>query len=260
MRYGVCCALTETERMARLGFDYVETNATVLSRMEETAFRESGAALEASGLRAEAFNCLFPAEWKILSPEVTDAAIARYLDPLFERMAALGGHVVVFGSGYARHRPADMSEAAGNERMAAVCRLIAERAVMNGLEAVIEPLNRAETNVVNTQEEARELVRRVGHPAFGLLADYYHMQAVGDDAAAVAADGPLLRHAHIAVPGERTCPRIGDGVDYAPFFEGLAGADYAGRISFEGNAGNGEETYPALLDFLRQAGAAYFTA
>lgn len=260
MRFGVCCPLTDAGKIAGMSFDYIESNATVLSRMEEAAFREAAAAVEASGIRAEAFNCLFPAEWKILSPDVTDAALTGYLDPLFERIARVGGQVVVFGSGYARHRPEDMPAKAADGRLTEICRLLAERAVLSGLEIAIEPLNRSETNVVNTQEDARVLARRVGHPAFGVLADYYHMHAVGEGAEAVAADGPLLRHAHIAVPGTRLCPQVDDGVDYAPFFTGLAGAGYDRRLSFEGNAGDRDKTFPALLAFFREAQARYFAS
>ncbi len=248
MRFGVCCNPADIARMEAIGFDYVEGNATQLFRMEEEAFERVREQVLACSIRVEAFNCLFPAERKIL---LDPAAEAAYLDALFPRMTALGGRLVVFGSGYARACPEGMDKQDGQRRMAALCRLLAQKAATHGMQAVIEPLNPAETNMVNTQEQARQLAGEVGHPAFGLLADFYHMSAVGDSAAEVGTDGSLLRHAHIAAPGTRSCPSPSDGVDYRPFFDGLAGAGYQGRISYEGG-GADDGQYRQLLAFLKE--------
>lgn len=248
MRFGVCCGLADIAKMEAIGFDYIEGNATVLFQMEPHVFRETVRQVRDAGIRPEAFNCLFPAQRKVLlAPEQERG----YLDAVLERMALLGGRLVVFGSGYARERPADMAPEQAWSRLVRLCRLLADRAQAFGLEAVIEPLNRAETSMVNTQEEARRLAAEVAHPSFGLLADFYHMQAVGDGALALSADGSRLRHAHIAAPDSRACPRDGDGVVYSPFFEGLKAAGYNGRLSFEGHAA-ADEAYPALLAFLRR--------
>lgn len=252
MRFGVCCALSDIAKLESAGFDYIESNATVLFQMEPSVFRETVRQVQAFGIRPEAFNCLFPAQRKVLlAPEQE----RDYLDRVLERMALLGCRLVVFGSGYARERPSDMSPPEAWKRLVGLCKLLADRAQAYGMEAVIEPLNRAETSMVNTQEEARRLAEEVCHPSFGLLADFYHMHAVGDGVSALAADGPLLRHAHIAAPGSRACPADGDGVAYSPFFEGLKTAGYDGRLSFEGNAPD-SRIYPALLTFLRKHTAA----
>ncbi len=248
MRFGVCCSITDIDKMEAMGFDYIEGNATALSRMEESAFRTAADRINRAGIRPEVFNCLFPAERKVLIDPVRET---DYLNAVLDRMTLLGGKLVVFGSGYARERPADMEPAEAWARLVTLCRLVAGRAQAHGMEAVIEPLNRAETSMVNTQEEARQLAADVAHPAFGVLADFYHMQAVGDGAAEVAAGSRLLRHAHIAAPQSRACPFDGDGVDYTPFFEGLALAGYDNRISFEGAASD-DEKLAALLTFLRR--------
>lgn len=248
MRFGVCCAITDIDKMEAMGYDYTEGNATVLSRMEESAFRTAADRITRARIRPEVFNCLFPAERKVL---IDPGRETDYLDAVFGRMALLGGKLVVFGSGYARERPADMAPDEAWDRLVTLSRLVADRAQAHGMEAVIEPLNRAETSMVNTQREARRLAADVAHPAFGVLADFYHMQAVGDGAAEVEADGPLLRHAHIAAPQSRACPSDGDGVNYGPFFEGLALAGYDSRLSFEGTAAD-DGKLAALLAFLRR--------
>ena len=44
-----------------------------------------------------------------------------------------------------------------------------------GIVVCVEPLNRAESNFINTLQEGAEIVRRVNHPHIRLLADLYHM-------------------------------------------------------------------------------------
>ncbi|MGI9520066.1 MAG: sugar phosphate isomerase/epimerase family protein [Hyphomicrobiaceae bacterium] len=53
-------------------------------------------------------------------------------------------------------------------------RLMAERAELNGIYLSLEPLNRFESYFLNTAQQARSYVQRIGHPSFRILYDTFH--------------------------------------------------------------------------------------
>ena len=59
----------------------------------------------------------------------------------------------------------------------------------------VEPLNRFETDILNTARQGVELVKIVAHPAIGLMLDTFHMNMEDDDIpGALRAAGPHLVH------------------------------------------------------------------
>jgi sugar phosphate isomerase/epimerase len=61
------------------------------------------------------------------------------------------------------------------ERMAETFRQLAEHAAGTGVRLVLEPINSLQTTFIHTTQDGLEMVRRVGHPNFGLMLDVYHM-------------------------------------------------------------------------------------
>ena len=64
-----------------------------------------------------------------------------------------------------------------------------------GLERMpaIEPLNRQESNIVNSVAEGLALMRRVKRDEVQILADYYHMALESEDLSILRQAGPALR-------------------------------------------------------------------
>ncbi len=75
----------------------------------------------------------------------------------------------------------------------------AERAEALGVRLAIEPLNRFETDLVNTTEQGLALCADIGSPAAGLLLDTFHMnieeKSIGD--AIRACRRPVGAHARV---------------------------------------------------------------
>lgn len=81
------------------------------------------------------------------------------------------------------------------EALAAVAPMAADAGVTIGIEAI----NRYETDLVNTADQALDLVARIGAPNVGVLLDAYHMNVEEKDpAAAIRACGSRLVHMHVA--------------------------------------------------------------
>jgi len=88
-----------------------------------------------------------------------------------------------------------------------------------GVSLAIEPLNRFETDLVNTVEQGLELCDRIGLPNVGLLLDTFHMNIEERSVpAAIRAAGNRLHHLH-ACENDRGAPGTGH-VDW----DGVAGA------------------------------------
>jgi sugar phosphate isomerase/epimerase len=108
---------------------------------------------------------------------------------------------------------------------------IAEEAERNGLDLVLDPLNRAETNLLIRLDDCRRFLATHGLAEVRLLADSYHLLAEDESLAAVEACASLIAHTHIA-DSERLPPGCGK-FDFAPFFGALHGIGYDGRIALK---------------------------
>ena len=169
------------------------------------------------------------------------------------RLGDAGIGIAVFGSGGTRRVPEGFSETRALEQLRDTARRLGEAAAAHGVTVVLEPLRRAETNILNTQPESLAFVQSVGHPHFKLLCDYYHLVVEGGTPEMVAACGDALRHVHIANPDGRVAMKPDDKADYKAFFDALRRAGYDARVSFEGSASDYEAELPAALEVLRNA-------
>jgi len=97
---------------------------------------------------------------------------------------------------------------------------------------VVEPLNKAECNFINSLAEGAEAVERANHPNVQLLADYYHMLRENEPASEVVRFGKIIKHAHVAELSGRGFPGK-SREDFRPFFQALAQANYKGRVAIE---------------------------
>ena len=109
---------------------------------------------------------------------------------------------------------------------------VAQVAARAGIRLGIEPLNRFETDMVNTTADALRLVADIGHDNVGVSLDNFHMNIEEVNfRQAVEAAGDRLFHvqvsdSHRGVPGD-------GGSDWIGLREGLRQIGYDGRVSIE---------------------------
>ena len=95
-----------------------------------------------------------------------------------------------------------------------------------------EPLNRYETNLVNTQADGVRLVTEQGPSNVKLLCDLYHMNIEEVNLAdALREMGGNVGHVHFA-DSNRRAPGMGH-TDFGPIFEALREIGYTGYLSAE---------------------------
>ena len=118
------------------------------------------------------------------------------------------------------------------ERAATGLRAAGAMASEHGVTLAIEPLNRFETDLVNTADQLARLLRDVDHPAVKGHLDTFHMNIEEKDVgAAVRAIGPQLVYVD-ASESDRGTPGTGQ-VDWDGLAEALREIGYAGDCVIE---------------------------
>ena len=248
LKIGVCGKPEMMAEAKAAGFAYLEPPVNGVAAMSDGDFEAMLAGTKAIGLPTPSFNLLFPRTLELLKPECTAAQVTEYLDKALARVQRMGGRVAVFGSGRSRNVPEGMSFEEGFRRLVEVTRLTGEVAAKYGITIVIEPLNRAESNIINSVAEGACLVAMVNHPNVRLLADYFHMAKDGEPLTDIQRIGSLT-HTHIATKEGRLYPTA-DEEGFHGFMKGLKDIGFTGLMSVEGKTDDIAKDGPAAIALL----------
>ncbi len=169
-------------------------------------------------------------------PAVRESTLA-YLAQLIRLAAHLGAETVAgpaYGSvGLARALPAS-ERRAEHQRVVGSLREAAQEAAAHGVRLALEPLNRFETDRVNTVEQGLRLCDDVGHEAVGLHLDTFHMHLEERDSGAAirqALAAGRLFHVH-ACENDRGVPGRGQ-VAWHSVAAALREGGYRGDVVIE---------------------------
>ncbi|MCC6231494.1 MAG: sugar phosphate isomerase/epimerase [Verrucomicrobiales bacterium] len=111
-------------------------------------------------------------------------------------------------------------------------KVLAKYAEARGVQICVEPLNRFETDFLNTCDQGLKLLKAVGSPALRLHLDTFHMNIEEkNQAAAILKAGKLLGHFH-ACGSDRGTPG-NDHIDWKPIVAALRKVKYQGDLVIE---------------------------
>ncbi len=253
MQFGVCGDTTVAAVASRESYDFAEWSVPALLKPREpdNAFEAALHAVKAVNILYPVANCFVPGDLKITGPDVDNSALQAYVTIAMKRAERARVEVIVFGSGGARRIPEGFDPQVANEQLVTFCRMVAPVAYDHGVTVVVEPLNKAECNVLTTVDECARLVNKVAHPGIRLLVDAYHLMRDSDSYEDIVTHGDLLAHVHIATGTNRFAPGA-EPCDFSRFFSALAEAHYTGRISIEATLSNLKTQLPAALTVMRE--------
>lgn len=257
MLFGVCWSPENAAVMADAGFDFMELNVQAHLKPQESDawFASYLPVLQSARPPCLAANCFVPGNLKICGPETEPEKLAAYVAVALRRARQAGMKTIVFGSGGARRIPDGFSRDQAWNQLVEFGRMTAVLAAREQITIAVEPLNRAECNVLTAVGESARYVREVNHPSFRLLVDAYHWLKDDDSWDDLVAAGPLLSHVHIATRNARLAPG-GEACDFGPFFAALRAVGYAGPVSIEcGSKDLGERPAHYLSELRKAAGA-----
>lgn len=109
---------------------------------------------------------------------------------------------------------------------------LSQYAQKRGRQICLEPLNRFETDFINTTEQGLRMLDDVGNPALKLHLDTFHMNIEEkDQGKAIRKAGKRLAHFH-ACGSDRGTPG-NDHIDWAPIVSALKSVKYSGDVVIE---------------------------
>jgi sugar phosphate isomerase/epimerase len=164
-------------------------------------------------------------------PEVRKKS-SKYFCDLVEFCADIGGHIIVVGSPKQRNIP----DGATKEQALAWARETITPSVMRamdkGLTICIEPLSPAETNFINTAEEAVRFIRAIRAPSLRIILDVKAMCSESKPIPQIIQDSwPQFAYFH-ANDKNLKGPGFGE-VDFKPIAAALKQVGYEGYVSVE---------------------------
>ena len=232
----------QCEYAAKLGYDGLEIAPYTLSDEPQ----RMGAA-QIAAARSAAADCgiaVTGLHWLLLKPpglsiSTRDEGVRRRTVDVMLRLidlcAQLGGKYLVHGSPAQRRLEAGETRAAATARAQECFAAVAERAQQAGVLYCIEPLSSEQTPLINTLEEAFQLVCGIGSPAVKSMLDCssagrMEKQPLG---ALVERWLPQGVIAHVQV-NDRNRRGPGQGEQrFAPLFAALKRHRYAGDVAVE---------------------------
>ena len=109
---------------------------------------------------------------------------------------------------------------------------VCKMAESQGLEIALEPLNRFETDLINTAEDLMRLIDDINHPAAKVLLDAFHMNIEEPDIEkAIQSVGDKLIHVQVS-ENYRGTPGTGQ-TRWDAYKRGLEAIGYTGTVSIE---------------------------
>ncbi len=264
MKYGCCFNMlsavpggTGSEHLKLFrsaGYDYAELPLAEIMGLSEDGYSRLTDDIRESGLACESCNNFFPPIMRLTGPDVDFNAVSSYVDRAVATAAALGAKNIVFGSGGAKRYPENFSKSEAYAQIVRLLKYVDGVAAQHGITVAIEPLRKAECNIINTFEEGVWLARDVGGTQVRVLVDLYHLAEENEPLSHVHeyANG-CLTHVHFANPVGRVFPRDNDGSEpvYRAFCDTIAATGYNGRISVEAYSTDIRRDAPAALALLK---------
>lgn len=251
MRMGVCAAVGKLQSVpAGLGFLEETVTNLLCPREGEIAFEARLQAAQKSPRPVEAANIFIPGDMKTTGPDVNPSALDAYVTVACRRAGKAGLRTIVFGSGGSRKVPDGFDRAKAADQLVESLIRWGQIAQASGILIVLEPLEKAGCNIVNSVPEGVEIVRRVNHPSIRLLADTYHMGRDGERPENLLAARGLLAHVHVAeIAGRRYVGATGE--DHRPYFRVMKAIGYDGPVCMECKWNDLQAELPAAVEELR---------
>ncbi len=218
------------DRARDLGFDLIEIPLMELDKVAPDAIR---ARLDAVGIDVVTSTACSEQNDPTAEDEAGRAAGIRYLKDCVKATADIGATVFT-GVTYSAlgRRIGRMPGPQYWDRAARAIKEAAQCGRRLGVTVGIEPVNRYETFLVNTCDQALKLVEMVGEPNVKVHLDAYHMNIEEDDFyEATRRAAPQLCHFHLSESHRGT---VGTGlVDWDGIMRGLADGGYRGCVGME---------------------------
>ena len=247
MKYSVCNELfgdypieKAAEILSRTGYQGIEfAPYTMFGNFTDceinSGIRKIKSALSENGLEFVGFHWLLvgPEDYDLTSPKKNERLKAiEHLKKLLAAANEMGGGVLVLGSPKQRSTVPGQSISDAVSNLAESLASLADMAVTCNSKILIEALSSDQTDVINTLEQAKSLIKKINSPGISGMFDFHN---VGDENESweklISKYYEIIQHIHINEMDGNT-PGSGKS-DYRPTFRLLNRLKYSNWISME---------------------------
>jgi D-psicose/D-tagatose/L-ribulose 3-epimerase len=220
------------ESIAALGFKAVELPIEDPALVDAAALRP---VLEDLDLKVHVCGAFGPGRDLTHADAVVREGARAYISACLDIAADLGAGFLagpIYSEvGKARQLPEDERKREWDLAVSELRKVSAD-AAERGLAIALEPINRFETDLVNTTADALRMIRDIDHPAAKVMIDTFHMTIEEADlGAAIRAAGDDLIHVQVS---ENHRGVTGTGLTpWTDFRDALREINYAGSIVIE---------------------------
>ncbi|WAC10422.1 sugar phosphate isomerase/epimerase family protein [Dyadobacter pollutisoli] len=234
LQLGVYAAYNKATFLKESGCTYIEESVAgfLIPPDGDAQYEKNLQQLRQDHFPIKSYVILLPGSLKTLGPDANHEAILQRTELVLKRAKECGSQYVVFGSGASRVIPDGFDRAIAKAQHIELTKKMAPLAEKYGVTIAVEPLNRGETNFINSLAEGVEIVDAVKSPRIKLLCDIYHMLKEDESPLEIVKYGKHIVHCHIAEKESRTPPGV-KGDDFRPYLSALKKINYKGGLSIE---------------------------
>ena len=255
MKLGIYTDFVNLPDAAALGFDYVEIPLDALAALNEADFNDFVDYIEGNRIPVTACSHLLPDDLPITGPNVSAAALHGYLKHALGRAQRLGVKVAALDGAKSRAVDPNGDFPFAWRQLGNFLRLLQGHARDAGVTVALEPLRKADCNLLNLVSEATLIAGLLQLENIAVAAHFGHMAMASEPLSALRRAAPLLRHVYVENALTRALPRPGDGEDYGRLIETLADIGYDGGVTLCGTiAETFVEDARTALALLKESG------
>ena len=177
MEYGILTDLRGNSAAYAAGADYVEPTVLGNLLVQDADGTWQEAPHTDAWQPAPSFAVIAPADLGLSDPAADQERIEQHLRLVMTAAArrARPGATIVLGSGAARRTPPGADPREARAQLARSVRLARDLAAEHGLEALLEPLHRGETDQIHTIAEAIAFLDEHDLGDMRVVADLFHL-------------------------------------------------------------------------------------
>ena len=215
-------------------FTLVSESVTELDAYQRKSLVED---MKVAGIECVGLHWLLappPKDLHFTTPDpVVRETTVNYLKDLIDFCGDLGGTVMIFGSPKQRNA-IDIPISEAKKYFADGLATVADHAQRRDIQILIEPLDKSQTDVVNTLAEAKEIMEQVDHPAIQTMFDFHNTPDETEPFdVLIKKYYPYIHHVHVQ---EMDGKHLGQGNaadTYVKAFQTLKDLNYDKWVSLE---------------------------
>ena len=193
-------------------------------------------ALESAGMENNPVCGMFPPDRDLRGTVEQQENSLSYLKELVDLAAAIGSDKVagpMFSSVGRCNLHTEAEKSQQSDLIASNLAKACAYAESKNVTLMMEPLNRFETDCINTLQQGKAMIDKVGSPALKMLIDTFHMHIEESDSAQAILDVGAAYIGHLHACGNHRGIPGQDQVHWKPIFSALKAIGYAGDMSME---------------------------